>query len=324
MTPAPFDRILVGYVATEQGADARALGVDLAALCGADLLLVSVVRGLWIEHVGEQIGPPLVHSGGRDRASAALNEAAAELAVPSGRGQVERRLEVSSSAARGLHDAAVSEQADLVVVGSSHHGPVGRVLLGSVGERLLSGAPCAVALAPRGHAVRELRDIRLIAVAFDASPEAQLALGAAHDLALRTGAALHVLMVIEPPAAIPGQFVPLPGLEPLITIERGEALQRQEQFAQNALDTALAEIGGEATVQRRVLFGTDPAGAILELVDEDVDLLLLGSRAYGPVHRALVGSVSSAVVRHARCPVLVMPRVTEPGVDSAWRGQAVS
>jgi nucleotide-binding universal stress UspA family protein len=201
---------------------------------------------------------------------------------------------------------------------------VGRVLLGSVGERLLNGAPCAVAIAPRGHAVRQRRDIRLFAVAFDASPEAQLALGAAHELAKRTEAALHVLMVIEPPAAIPGQFVPLPGLEPLITIERGDALQRQEQSAQNALDTALAETGGEVTVQRRVLFGPDPAGAILELVNADVDLLLLGSRAYGPVRRALVGSVSSAVVRHAPCPVLVMPRVAETGVDSAWRGQAVS
>jgi nucleotide-binding universal stress UspA family protein len=233
-------------------------------------------------------------------------------------------LEVSSSGARGLHDAAVSEQADLVVVGSSHHGPLGRVLLGSVGERLLNGAPCAVAIAPRGHAAREVREIRLIAVAFDASPEAQLALRAAHDLAIRTGAALHVLMVIEPPAAIPGQFVPLPGLEPLITIERGEALQRQEQSAQNALDTALAEIGDEAAVQRRVLFGIDPAAAILELVDANVDLLLLGSRAYGPVRRALVGSVSSAVVRHARCPVLVMPASPRAGVDRAPHGRAVS
>jgi hypothetical protein len=86
MTPAPFDRILVGYVPTEQGADAGALGVDLATLCGADLLLVSVVRGLWIEHAGEQIGPPLVHSGGRDRAAAALKEAAAELGRDVGRG----------------------------------------------------------------------------------------------------------------------------------------------------------------------------------------------------------------------------------------------
>ena len=79
MSPMPFARILVGYVPTEQGADARALGVDLAAACGADLLLVSVVSAVWIEHIGEQTGPAVVHSGGRERAASALMEAAGEL-----------------------------------------------------------------------------------------------------------------------------------------------------------------------------------------------------------------------------------------------------
>jgi len=102
MTSGPFGHILVGYLPTEQGADARALGVDLALVCDADLLLVSVVSGLWIEQAGQPIGPPLVHSGGRDRAASALKEAAAQLAGTPGIGQVERRLEVSSSAARGV------------------------------------------------------------------------------------------------------------------------------------------------------------------------------------------------------------------------------
>jgi nucleotide-binding universal stress UspA family protein len=214
MTPTPFARILVGYVPTEQGTDARALCVDLAAACSADLLLVSVVAAVWIEHIGEQTRPAVVHSGERERAASALKEAAAELPSVAGIGHVERRLEASSSPARGLHDTAVSEQADLIVVGSSHHGPLGRVLLGSVGERLLSGAPCAVAVAPRGYAARKPRRFGMIAVAFDGSPEARVALRAAHDLASRTGALLRAVMVIEPPAAIPGQFVPLPGLEP--------------------------------------------------------------------------------------------------------------
>jgi nucleotide-binding universal stress UspA family protein len=311
MGPAPFARILVGYLPTEQGADARALGVDLAAACGADLLLVGIVAAVWIEHPGEQTGPTVVHSGARDRAGSALKEAAGALAGMAGVGHVERRLEASSSPARGLHDTAVAEQADLIVVGSSHHGPVGRVLLGSVGERLLSGAPCAVAIAPRGHALREPRRIGVIAIAFNGSPEAHHALRAARELARRTDAALRVLMVVEPPAAIPGHFVPLPGLEPLISIERAEAMQRQEQAAQNALDSALAALGGEPAIERHVLFGTDPAAAILDTAGTGVDLLVLGSRAYGPVRRALVGSVSAAVVRHAPCPVLVTPRVGE-------------
>ena len=310
MPPAPFSRILVGYLPTEQGADARALGVDLATVCGADLLLVSVVAAVWLEHLGEQTGPAVVHSGARERAGSAQKEAANELAETPGIGRVQRRLEASSSSPRGLHDTAVAEQAILIVVGSSHHGPVGRVLLGSVAERLLSGSPCAVAIAPRGHAAREPR-IGVITIAFDGSPEAQLALRAAHELARRTEATLRVLVVIEPPAAIPGQFVPLPGLESLITIERGEAMQRQEQAAHGALDSALAALGGGPAVERHVLFGTDPAAAILDTARTGVDLLVLGSRAYGPVRRALVGSVSNRVVRHAACPVLVTPRVGE-------------
>jgi nucleotide-binding universal stress UspA family protein len=311
MAPGPFARILVGYVPTEQGADARALGVDLAAACGSDLVLASVVEAMWIDCIGEQTGPAVVHSGERERAASALKKAAGELAGAAGVAHVERRLEASSSPTRGLHDTATAEQADLVVVGSSHHGTLGRVLLGSVAERLLSGAPCAVALAPRGYGARDSRPMRSIAIAFDGSPESRTALRAAHGLATRTGATLHALMVIEPPAAMQGRFVSLPGVEPLVTIERAEALQRQDQAARAALDSALHELGDGAAIEQDVLFGTDPAAAILDAVGTSGALLVLGSRAYGPVRRTLTGSVSHAVVRHAPCPVLVTPRIAE-------------
>lgn len=148
--PGPFSRILVGYLPTEQGTDARALGVDLARACGAELLLVSVVAAVWLEHFGDQTGPAVVHGGERERAASALREAVAELAGGVGVAQVERRLEASSSPARGLHDAATSEHADLIVVGSSHHGPFGRVLFGLGG-----GAPAQwCALRRRDRATR--------------------------------------------------------------------------------------------------------------------------------------------------------------------------
>ena len=107
--------------------------------------------------------------------------------------------------------------------------------------------------------------------------------------------------------------MPLPGLEPLVTIERADALQRQEVAAQNALDTAVRALGEGAVVEQQVLFGTDPATAILDAASGDVDLLVLGSRTYGPVRRALVGDVSGAVIRHAPCPVLITPRIAEIG-----------
>ena len=73
------------------------------------------------------------------RPSGLLKESSTELAGITGLGHVERRLEASSSVARALHDTAVSEGAELIVVGSTHHGTLGHVRLGSVGERLLSG-----------------------------------------------------------------------------------------------------------------------------------------------------------------------------------------
>ena len=60
------------------------------------------------------------------------------------------------SPARALHTYADARHADLVVVGSSHTGRLGRVLPGSTGEKLLHGSPCAVAVVPRGHEDRPI------------------------------------------------------------------------------------------------------------------------------------------------------------------------
>jgi nucleotide-binding universal stress UspA family protein len=57
----------------------------------------------------------------------------------------------------------------------------------------------------------------------------------------------------------------------------------------------------------------DPVRKLIEDAGTGVDLLVLGSRGFGPVMRLLVGSVSSRVIREAPCPVLVVPR---PGGNS--------
>ena len=69
--------------------------------------------------------------------------------------------------------------------------------------------------------------------------------------------------------------------------------------------TALAATG-KGMVASRVLAG-DPA-ASLAMASAGLDLLVLGSRGYGPVRTALFGSVSRAVVSSAHCPVVVVPR----------------
>ncbi len=52
----------------------------------------------------------------------------------------------------------------------------------------------------------------------------------------------------------------------------------------------------------------DPALELVRASEEDVDLLVVGSRGYGPISRALLGSVSRPVANKAACPVLVVRR----------------
>jgi nucleotide-binding universal stress UspA family protein len=253
VTAAPFARILVGSIPTDQGAAARALALELARLCDAHLQLVSVMEARWLDHLGEQTGPAAIHHDEQVAVFVALKQATEQLSRAIGADRIQQRLEVSSSAARGLHDAAVDGRADLIVVGSSHRGSIGRVLLGSVGERLLAGAPCAVAVAARGHASKPPRPLDRILVAFDGSPEARLALRAAHTLAKRAGATLAVVTVVVPsaPGVAVGQAVPLSGLDVVIpaadterreTIRLAEALERQENAAWATLEAATAEL----------------------------------------------------------------------------------
>ena len=103
-----------------------------------------------------------------------------------------------SPAARVLEEVAASEQACLVVIGSSDFGPVSRVLIGTVGERLLRGSPCAVAVAPAGFGNRPARSLKRIGVCWDGSREAHEARDLGIELARASGADLRLYTAIQP------------------------------------------------------------------------------------------------------------------------------
>lgn len=82
----------------------------------------------------------------------------------------------------------------------------------------------------------------------------------------------------------------------------------QELYAQTTqtLERFCAELADGTPVEGETIRG-DPASVLVERCSE-LDLLVLGSRAYGPLRHALLGSVSARVMREAPCPVLVVPR----------------
>jgi nucleotide-binding universal stress UspA family protein len=203
------------------------------------------------------------------------------------------------SAAAGLHAALAEQRPVLAVVGSSHGCAHGRVGLGGTTERMLTAAPCPVAVVPWGYAARRLQRI---AVAIVPSAEGRAALRAGARLAALVGAPLHVLTVLrstpdaEETVAVARELAP--GLVPAPGVEQPCSILASAIVA--------AAAAGPLQIETSILVG-DPADALVRASDR-ADLLLLGARAYGPPHAVLAGGVARRVLGAARCPVVVLPR----------------
>lgn len=212
-----------------------------------------------------------------------------------------------ASPARALHELAEREHARMLVIGTSHRGMPGRAAAGAVTDRLLHGAPCPVAVAPAGFA-RDERTLQTISVAFDDSPGAHAALAAACGLAARARAAVRVLTVAEP-------------LDWLVTgtldgLELADADHARNERAATILRRGIDAVPDALRGGGETLSGKPSAA--LAAASSDLDLLVCGSRGYGPVRTLLVGSTSHALVRAAACPVLVVPRdVTHQAAEAA-------
>ena len=278
-----FRRVLVGIDGTESGSEALVLAQRLADPAGALVLAhVDAHRSFRLPHGHTKPAP----AGTLDAARAQVEGDRAVTCI--GRS--------AASAARGLTEIADDERADLIVLGSHRPAPAGGVALARTAARLLQGGPCAVAIAPAGADARDR--FHHVGVAYDGSPEAAAALAAAYALAARDGAAVSIYLCIPPIGA--GYGGP-PGAEV------DQAAQAQRVRAQEQLDAA-ADDAPDGVNPRTVLLRGNPADEVARAADGIVDVLFAGSRGYGPMHRALVGSVSEALLRAATHPVVVTPR----------------
>ena len=206
---------------------------------------------------------------------------------------------VDRSVGRGLHRLAESEVADLLVVGSCRRSLLGRVLLGSDTLFALNGAPCAVAIAPMGYAARPY-EISSIGVGYDGSPESERALAAARELARQHASRIKVRSVVS--------LQSVPYREPIP--------ENWPDLAKQLMDDELRGLSGLEGVEREVTYG-EPSEELAQF-SEDLDVLIVGSRSYGPLGRLVQGSVSNYLAGRARCPLVVLPREhhTEAGLDA--------
>jgi nucleotide-binding universal stress UspA family protein len=200
----------------------------------------------------------------------------------------------ASSVGRGLHEIAEHDDADLLVVGSSRHTLFGHATLSAHTRDALNGAPCAVALAPAGYRERPAVG-REIGVGYDGSPESEHAVVLARRLADELGAKVSAFEAI----ALPVHLVEGPGPADE-RIDRCLALARER----------IARLG----VEPHAAYGH--AAEELALYGASLDLLVVGSRGYGPIGRLFHGSTSQRLAQTARCPLLVLTRATMGGEAS--------
>ncbi len=198
------------------------------------------------------------------------------------------RWHKASSVGRGLHELCEIIGADLLVVASSRHGLVGRVLIGDHTRAALNGAPCAIAIAPAGYAEEPVA-MREVGVGYNGSAESEHAVAVARRIAAAHGARLSAFEAVALPS-----YAFMGGPAPI-----GRAIEELVDEARGRIETL-------GDIEAHAVYGS-PAEE-LALYSASLDLLVLGSRDYGPVGRIVHGSTSTHLAHTARCPLLVLTR----------------
>ena len=195
---------------------------------------------------------------------------------------VEFRALPASSPAHGLHDLAVNDQADVIVLGSRRLGPWTTAALGGVSENVMRAAPCAVAVAPRGYRNDGGFVPQRIGVGWIPTGEGDHALEVACGIARATGGSVELVT----------------------TTSATSTLDDLAERARRAAGEVVAKLGTEVPVV--VTARVAKAPEVLIERSGDMDLIVLGSRGYGPPRTMLLGSASSRVVPKAHCPTMIL------------------
>jgi nucleotide-binding universal stress UspA family protein len=178
-------------------------------------------------------------------------------------------------------------------------------MLGDDTRAALNGAPCAVAVASVGYAEHSA-PVRRVGVAYNGSPESRAALEMARELAAQTKASVRALEIVS---------IPTYAFTGMVAAAFADDLDEVLRDANNRLKE-LPDVEG------RAVYGL--AGEELAAFGDEVDLLVVGSRGYGPIRRLVLGSTSEYLERHARCSLLVLPRVAAGPHEESTSAGALS
>jgi nucleotide-binding universal stress UspA family protein len=284
-------KILLATDGSEDAQLAATTALDLSKRLDSDLhvLYVGHLPSVLYESPGPLMLDPGFESRMRERAEEDANTKLEEQVqkIKQAGGQVE-----GSHLRVGRPDAEIVAQAEeigagLIVMGSRGFGAIRRTLTGSVSDSVVRHAHCPVVVV-RGEPVVFPTKILF---ATDASREAELAATTAAELVKATASELQAVHV-----------------NPQYVYARAVRTAETEEVARKVLEEQVDHLRTEGVdVAEAHLRVGQPATVIVALAEDmAAGLIVVGSRGLGAIRRALSGSVSDAVVRHAHCPVMVV------------------
>jgi nucleotide-binding universal stress UspA family protein len=290
--------VLVGVTPDGRGTAALRLAAVLGRSAGEALVVATVVPAPWPAGLGRIDAEYQAHLD--ERARAALDGARA--ALPADVAATFRAVHARSVAA-GLLEA-VTDATSVVVIGSSSAGPLGRVSLGSVGERLLHACPVSVALAPRAYRADDAAVVGRVTAAFAGDAASAEIVVAAAGIAARVGAALRVASFAVRPAP-PATAAVGPHVEDAVVDEWVAHVEKAQREVLDRVAGLPAAPRADGAVVGR---GHGWADALADVEWAEDDVLVVGSSTSGPLERVFLGSRSSKIVRNAPVPVVAVPR----------------
>jgi nucleotide-binding universal stress UspA family protein len=191
--------------------------------------------------------------------------------------------------------------ADLIVVGARGLSTARRLLIGSVSSEVVDHAPCAVLVARR-------EGIERVLWATDGSSEAEQAADLMVDTGLFDEAEIRVLSVADSGMAWWAGVSPVDGATSMEIY--ADAVELAEQRAKKTAQQAADRLPGRRVTAVYGQPGDIPFAILQEADAFRADVIVVGARRLGTVHRWLIGSVSRSVLHHAPMSVLIVrPKV---------------
>lgn len=210
---------------------------------------------------------------------------------------------------------AEQHKPDLLVLGAKGLRGTLRILLGGVAQQVVEYASCPVLIVRTPHT-----QVKRALLVTDGSEHSQYALDHLGSCPLPADTALDIIHVLPPEMTTEMLYRSWPyGIDvipPVISSEVDESLaaraQEEEDQGHALLQKSLDVLTGMGIQARTILKRGDAATEILDYAQEEqVDLIIVGSRGLSQIRNLLLGSVSSKIIHYAHCSVLV---VKKPGL----------